>query len=1251
MHHFYRQCASKRSFDSANECAFSFTAKRFTASLLLLATMLTSVAYSQSGEIPNGSVLRTINLPIGQSASVATRLGLQYRDQKEVQISFDAREDRLIVMAPAAIQKTIASQVDALLETDIRASANGQTNDEFSHRLRHINWNAFEREFQKLSLAPASVVSVRGGQVAAFRMTTAPMMGTTVEVNRTTGVVRVQSNSGMMAGWKKIIQTLDSPISKNDQEITTILRLRNAEPAPIQRAIRLLGKLEQKEAQPRTNNNTRASKQNHSRIRTVAFQDAELPAPDSDQEDSDQDDANSQESGSGVIGDTQIEFVPELGTIIIKGAKRDVQRVMDVIKEIEKQSEVTKPGVEVVQLQHADSNAVATLLKQLYEDVLSARQGDVSITSLDAPNALLLIGRAEAIKSLLELIQKIDQPLPDSDRLRIFRLQNASALDAEQTIRDFFTNQPGEDDDQRPGLGSRVRILGDYRTNSLIISASPRDMEEVSRLISELDVQNISAQNQIKVFPLNNALAEDLASVIQDAITASDSDDSNLTNPSTSLSIVNLGSPGGQVLDSGILAGATVTSDNAGNALVVRATAASMPLIAELIRQLDQAPNIDSLVKVFTIENGDALQLTTALVDLFGSDAASGGTSVGAGNLAGLPSSTSSTDSTLVPLRFSPDQRTNSIIASGSAEDLEVVESILLRLDSQGFAERITEVIWLRHQTAADIALALQTYVQQRTQTVNTIQQFQQGLGPYDLPDRDLIVVAEPVTNSLLLSVSPRLYEDVRRLIDRLDRRPPMVMIKVMLAEISLGDSFEIGGELGLQDSLLYNRGIAEASIANSIPENNPGFLFNNNGTPNTNSFGQESVAGRGLTSLGVGTTGTSGVGGFVLSAASESVSMLFRTLQTADRLQILSRPQIMTLDNTEAFVQVGRQVARITDLVTTVNNTQLVTEDIEVGLILRVRPRVGADGLIVMDIDATRSERDENNGTTIGQFNNGAPIIIDDIIRTTAQSIVAAYSGQTVIFGGLIQKQRTNVSRRVPFVADIPLIGNFFKFDRETETRSETLIVMTPMVVTGDEDLEYIKQTESSRMSWCLADVVEMNGDVGLNGGYGLWGPAIGQTIYPDMQPTVDDFIIRDDLSVQSSPAYERNGATGDSNAHDFDNSGYSFDGPDSMMLEGGMPYESLPYNAVPSNVGPSVTPVNQLPVQTVPGFLPHPAPPVGAPVTPVPISEVRAPISMPKIRPASTRSPILESTKLSSPATQVSWLKLVNESDVETK
>ena len=1058
-------------------------------SLSLTAVLACSGLSAQQVEGPS---IQTLSVPVSQAKSIATALSMEFREIPEIQVAADAKGSQLVVMAPAESQTMIAEKVRKLLaSSEVGVTSQLQP---LSRSLQHISWRDFEKGLTALSGDQTAVTTTARGQRAVYQFKGDLLGGTTIQVNRAIGTVTVMTPSSMLAGWERFLGTLDHPESIS-AETLQLVRLLHAEPAPIQRAIRLMGGLTQPEVDPAP----------AEIFRQAAFQEGvqvEAAVPLANQEGLEGDfSVSGDEGGAGVIGDTQIQFVPELGTIIIRGAKRDVQRVMDVIKEIEQQSEVTKPDIQVVELKHADSNAISDLLEELYQDVLSARQGEVSITSLDAPNALLLIGRKEAIAGVMELVEKLDQPIDNTTLLRVFRLQNASAVDAEQSVRDFFTDRPGSGDDLRPAIGPRVRILADYRTNSLIVSAAPRDLDAVTNLINELDAEHVAASNQIKIFSLNHAVAEDLAPVLQEAINGEGEGGSeNITAPSTTLTIVSVDSRNNELIDSGVLAGAVVTADTGGNAIVVRAPATSMALIGELIRQLDKAPGIESLVKVFTIENGDALQLTTALQTLFGDDSATQGSSVGAAN---LPASTAANESSLVPLRFTTDQRTNSIIVSGGANDLDVVESILLRLDSEGFADRITEVIWLRHQTATDVATAIQTYVQQRTQTVNTIQQFQQGLGPFDLPDRDLIVVAEPVSNSVLLSVSPRMYEDVRRMIDQLDRRPPMVLIKVMIAEVRLDDTFEIGGELGLQDSLLYDRGIAADAVTRAT------------------AGGNNNLATRGVSSFGVGQINQSlGYGGFVLSAASDSVSLLLRTLQDASRLQILSRPQIMTMDNTEGFVQVGRLIARVTGVINNgLQGSQVVTEDSEVGLIMSVRPRVGADGLIIMDVDATRSARDDNNGTTVPTGSGNETVLINDIIQTTAQSVVAAYSGQTVIFGGLIQKERTAASSRVPYIADIPLLGNFFKYDRETEVRSELLVFLTPMLVTGEEDLDYVKQVESSRMSWCLADVVEAHGDVGMSGGYGLWGPAVGATIYPDLQPTVDDLRKRPSPEAQVFP------------------------------------------------------------------------------------------------------------------------------------
>ncbi len=215
-----------------------------------------------------------------------------------------------------------------------------------------------------------------------------------------------------------------------------------------------------------------------------------------------------------------------------------------------------------------------------------------------------------------------------------------------------------------------------------------------------------------------------------------------------------------------------------------------------------------------------------------------------------------------------------------------------------------------------------------------------------------------------------------------------------------------------------------------------------------------------------------------------------------------------MTLDTVAAFVQVGAQVPRINGVSggNTVAPPTITTSDVPVGLIMRVQPRTNQDGLILMDVQVERSTvGDEATGIPVG-FSATGDVIRSPIINTTrAETRVSAYDGQTVVFAGLITKQRSSRSRRVPFLADIPIVGNLFKYDTETESRSELLVVMTPRIVRDQEDIDMINQMESARMSWCLADVVNMHGVAGLSEGNGLWGPACSPIIYPDESPTIE--------------------------------------------------------------------------------------------------------------------------------------------------
>ncbi|MFG0262542.1 MAG: secretin N-terminal domain-containing protein, partial [Novipirellula sp. JB048] len=511
--------------------------RRWILSTLTVGLTLVAQLSEIAAQGASGPQLRTLSVPAAQTRAIATRLSLIYRDVPGVQISPDANHDQLVVMAPAADQQKIAAQVQSLLNSEEIQQAS--VTAPVHVPLRHLTWREFEDDLKRLAGLPLPITTTHNGERASFQLSTTPLQGTTVEVDRRRNLVTVIGNQQNQQGWKTIINTLDVNVADRSI-ITELMRLEKAEPAPVQRAIRLLGELDARHSRPRP---VDTAFQNALFQQPAAAADAAIEAGDNgaaDGVDADEGGEGEAAGGSGVIGDTQIQFVPELGTIIIRGAKRDVERVMEVIKEIEKQSDLTRPEIEVVHLQHADSNAVAALLKQLYDDVLSARQGEVSITALDSPNSLLLIGRTEAINGVRDLIAKVDIPVDDASRLRVFRLQHASASNAEETIRNFFVDRPGGGDELRPGIGPRVRVLADYRTNSLIVSGAPRDMQEVTRLINELDVQQISAQNEIRIFPLHNAVAEDLAPVIQAAINGETeaSGNAEFTPPSTTLSLM-----------------------------------------------------------------------------------------------------------------------------------------------------------------------------------------------------------------------------------------------------------------------------------------------------------------------------------------------------------------------------------------------------------------------------------------------------------------------------------------------------------------------------------------------------------------------------------------------------------------------------------------------------------------------------------------------------------------------------------------
>lgn len=802
--------------------------------------------------------------------------------------------------------------------------------------------------------------------------------------------------------------------------------------------------------------------------------------------------------------DVEIEALPELDVIILHGRDRDVEEIARIIEEIERLSAETEPVIDVYFLQHVGGEALVSIVQQINKDLLGGRQGRVSVTPLVKPNALLLIGWGEAVDAVKQLIRKLDRPVAPETQLRVFRLRHAPAAGAMTTVQGFFGN--------RTGLGPQVMVTADPRTNSLLVQAAPRDMAEVELLVQRLDQVDSQAVMQTQIFKLKNSLAVDLGGTLEAAIRAAAGGVTG--QKSAALELLTIDAEGEQVLKSGILTDVQITPDQRINALLVIAPAESMDLIAALIDRLD-SPAAVAQIKVFSITNGDANELVEMLRTLL-----PGGVAAAAGpQLPGAEGETS-----LIPVRFSVDSRTNSIIATGSEGDLRIIEALLLRLDAEDVQQRQNSVYRLRNAPAPDVARAINDFLRSERQ----VQQAAPGaLSPFQRIESEVVVVPELVSNALIISATPRFFNDIMDLVEQLDAEPPQVMIQVLIAEVSLGNIDEFGVEVGLQDSILFDRSLLSelltttstaqqstpAGIVTATQEiiqaatNTPGFNFNNQPLGNSGSSqalaGSHIVGNQGLSSFAVGRMNPDlGYGGLVLSASSESVSVLIRALQETRRLDVLARPQIMTLDNQPAWIQVGKRVPRITG--TTINEIGQVNniEMENVGLIMGVTPRISPEGTVVMEIDAEKSELSHTDGVPVA-ISEGKPIMSPSIALTMAQTTVSAASGDTVVIGGLITKSKTTTRRRVPWLADVPVLGNLFRYDSDMEERSELLIVLTPHVVRTPADVERLKQAEAARMQWCLADVNEIHGHTGLCD-CGDCPVCLNQVdvIYPDSNP-----------------------------------------------------------------------------------------------------------------------------------------------------
>jgi general secretion pathway protein D len=999
---------------------------------------------------------------------VLTAWQQQAAGRTDMRVAIDDRTSQALVFAPPSIQAQIQQELAAkntVATTPVATPAVAPgiglpgTNGAALFQLKQLPAGEVHQRLEGLLSRQLPATVDASGEWQSFRVETSPGVGVAMSVNTRSSQVRIDGPPAQVAAWRSVVDALDSPPAGD--RVTKIVNTQSANHERVRKALEVLksdggvrsadntslvGTIFQPHATTVAQATPAAGAAGQPAAPTATPQQPATQIAPSAQSTID---AAKLAEASGLLGPVQVEFVEGLDVIVLRGSERDVARVMEIIKQIEELSAVTVPTIQIYPLKNVDSVRIGALLQRLYDQLLTARLGSVSITPLGTPNALLLIGRAENVKMAVELIERLDQPIIPTARFEVFPLKHANAAEAKTLIDGFLGQSSGtaspapvaptgssagsnaSSSAQMPTLEPRALVVSDPRTNSLIVSAGPRDVAEIAALIARIDTPGAAAE-----------------------------------------------------------------------------------------------------LKVFTVANGDATALRDMLAALFSVPAQSGNSGGGGGGGGGNSNEGGGGLGQGGPVRmqFSVDQRTNSIIAVGSREDLVVVESILLRLDQGDLRERKTTVYRLNNAQASAVAAALNEWLQTQKQAES---QPDLALSPFEQIEREVIIVPEAATNSLIISATPRFFDEVVRVVKELDERPPMVLIQVLIAQVQLNDTDQFGVELGLQDSVLFDRSLltditpltqtnqntsAGGAVSTTTNQNivtatgAPGFNFNSgqpigNNVATTLNQSTLSTAGQvgtqALTNFAVNRADpTLGFGGFVFSASSDAVSVLLRALQEKRRVEVLSRPQLMALDGQVGYVQVGQDVPTVQGVnQTAFGQTNTITYR-QVGLILQVLPRISPDGLIVMQINANKSQVSNDSGIPISVSTGGQVVTAPRIDVSQAITTISALSGQTVILGGLLETSKNDIHRRVPIIADIPLIGDLFRYDSVSEERRELLIILTPQIIYTKTDSDLVKQIESSRMSWILSDVINLHGEAGLRSRCDEWYDGEMESVYPNFVP-----------------------------------------------------------------------------------------------------------------------------------------------------
>lgn len=428
---------------------------------------------------------------------------------------------------------------------------------------------------------------------------------------------------------------------------------------------------------------------------------------------------------------------------------------------------------------------------------------------------------------------------------------------------------------------------------------------------------------------------------------------------------------------------------------------------------------------------------------------------------------------TATPIRIVPDARTNSIILLASVSETESLRRLIDLMDKDlPRDESNIQVYRLQYSVAEDLAKVLTSIVKETAATA-TPTAAGAARPTTAVLSKNIQVVPDKATNTLIIMAEREDYKVLEGIIKQLDVSRPMVYIEALIMEVNANKDFKLGVEW---------RGMRETTgDLGDIIEGKSGAFIGSGGAGSTGSPGGYNV----LDSL-VTTVGTSLVGSFpagfsmgIIGAGIKIGDILFPTIgavvqayKTDSEVSILSTPQIMTLNNEEAEINVGSNVPYITrqetsspTVANTLNYNQYEYRD--VGVLLNITPNINEGNFIRLKIS-----QQVTKVVSTGAKEVSTPTTLKRTVKTS----VVVKDRETIVIGGLIGDSTQENLYRVPFLGDIPILGWLFKTRSTGREKTNLYVFITPHIVRTQEDASALYKEKKDSMGRVEEGVIKLD-------------------------------------------------------------------------------------------------------------------------------------------------------------------------------